>query len=189
MCRTRHLTFDTLDVRLGATRFRALAHAPDGWLSPTGGRRSAYAESHWFGNPGSYQVYVLGYNDAGTGHYKMPPPLTIGATANAPHVMGGRLRPETGSRPSWDPLPVWLQPAHDKTTVNTLTVLGPVGDVTIQGWPGVDGDVVRLLRQAFTNREIRQRRRAHRKAMRRAPAPAPELADDPDPAVPERSDD
>ncbi len=171
------------------TRFGALAHAPDGWLSRTGARRFAYAESHWFGNPGGYQVYVLGYNDAGTGHYEMPPPLTIGAAANAPQVSGGRLCPETGSRPSWDQLPGWLQPPRDKTTVNTLTVLGPGGDVAItQGWPGVDGDLVRLLRQAFTNREIRQRRRAHRRAMRRAPAPAPELADDLDP-VPERSDD
>ena len=111
-------------------RFGDLANSPDGWLSRVGARRFAYAKSHYFGNPGSYQVYVLAFNDIGTGDCRPPPPFADPADPRS--WSGGRLRPDAGSRPTFEePLPAWLQSARDRTTVNTLTVLGPDGDVAI----------------------------------------------------------
>lgn len=181
---TGHLMFDRLDIQLGAARFGDLGHQPDGWLSRTLARRFAYAESHYFGNPGSYQVYVLGYNDIGIGHYQLPPSFKVPDLSDPRHWSGGRLSPETGSRPDWEPLPEWLQPARDQTTVNTLTVLGLGGDVTtIQAWPGVDGDTVRLLRQALDTPAARRLRRKTRKQMERAMERAPDVADQADPVL------
>jgi hypothetical protein len=184
--RSGHLMFDQLDIQLGAARFGDVDHPPDGWQSLTGARRSSYAESHYFGNPGSYQVYVLAYNDIGTGSYVTPPPFDVPDLLNPRHWTDGRLCPETGSQPNWDPLcgleplPAWLRRARDQTTVNTLTVLAPMGDVAIiQRWPGVAGETVRLLRRATETRRTRRLGRKVRKAVRRpiAPDPAAEPCD------------
>jgi hypothetical protein len=125
-------------------------------------------------------VYVLAYNDIGAGRYVIPPSFYIPDPLSPRHWTGGRLCPETGSQPNWDPLrglaalPAWLQGARDRTTVNTLTVLGPNGDpAIIQRWPGVEGDTVRLLRQATETRQTRRRSRQVRRETQRPVAPEP----------------
>ncbi len=131
----------------------------------TGGTRagapgaSGYAESHWFGNPGNYQALVLSYNDAGTGHFEPPhdPGLITEHSA-------GRLQAERDYKPEpFTEIPDWLRPARNKTTVNTLTVLGAWTPNYLAAITGVNGDQVRVLRDPRTARKQRKRlRRLHR---------------------------
>ncbi|MFB9457412.1 ETEC_3214 domain-containing protein [Streptomyces antimycoticus] len=52
-------------VRLGRTRLSALPPHFDRPWAMVGARRFSYAEEHFFGNPGGYQTWVVGVNDAG----------------------------------------------------------------------------------------------------------------------------
>jgi hypothetical protein len=168
--RTRHLTNEQIDLRLGSARFSDLRHDPDGWVSRTGARRFAYAESHWFGNPGNYQPFVLSYNDAGAGHYEIP------HHGGPVEHSGGRLRAENDYRPApFEPLPSWLEPARGQTTVNTLTVIGAGAPRCLVRIAGVNADEVRTLRDSRTARRNRARlRRIQRDLRRKADNPGSE---------------
>jgi hypothetical protein len=154
-----------LPVRLGLTPFSDVRHDPDGWMSRTGARRFAYAESHWFGNPGNYQPFVLSYNDAGTGHYHIP--RHEGPVEHS----GGRLRAEDDYCPApFEPLPGWLQSARGRTTVNTLTVIGAGAPRCLAGIAGVNADEVRTLRDRRAARGNRRLRGIQREIRREAAA-------------------
>ncbi len=60
--RTRYLTFDLLDIRLGATRLADVDHTPDGWLS-----RDGRPQIRLRGEPLIRQPRQL------CGHYEIPP--------------------------------------------------------------------------------------------------------------------
>jgi hypothetical protein len=167
--RTRHLTFDQLDLRLGSSRIGSLDHHPDGWQSLIGARRCRYAESHWFGNPGCYEVFIVGLNDAGAGHFERP--------ADYRPLVAGRLDREQGYKPtSFDPLPASLRAQRDLTTANTLTILGPAAAAELADLAPVDQDRVRLLRD---ERTARRNRRWLRRLMRDAARQLPTLPTDP----------
>jgi len=133
--RIRRLIFGSLDIRPGAARFGDVSDSHDGWRSVTGARRFAYAESHYFGNPGAYQAYVLAFNDAtGIGRYDAVP-RRPGAALRRTAERRKRIQSAV-----LEPLPGWLQPARDQTTVNTLTVLGAGTQpnlATLQAWTAI----------------------------------------------------
>jgi hypothetical protein len=169
--RTRHLTFEQIDLRLGTSRFAVVRGPVDGWSSRRGARRFGYAESHWFGNPGCYQAFILSYNDAGTGHFE--PPEEPGPTVEH---SGGRLRGEREYQPeAFIEIPDWLRPARAMTTVNTITVLGSRTPCYLAAITGVNGDQVRVLRESRSARKQRRWLRQHQRVLAGArPAPPDE---------------
>jgi hypothetical protein len=61
----RGRAYPKLEVRLGRTRFSEIEARPIKIESRLGNRRSGYNEIYYFGNPGYYQHFVCGVNDAG----------------------------------------------------------------------------------------------------------------------------
>jgi len=60
-------------LRLGRFSFSQVPEwDPDGIIGWLGARRFGYTESFYFGNPGHYQRYVIGFTDAGTVYGPMP---------------------------------------------------------------------------------------------------------------------
>lgn len=57
-------------LKLGNTTFASLqsqlAWPPSGVAARVGARRAVWSEAYYAGNPGYYQTYVMGFNDAGT---------------------------------------------------------------------------------------------------------------------------
>jgi hypothetical protein len=85
----------------------------------------------------------------------------------------GRLRAEREYKPEpFTKIPDWLRPARDKTTVNTLTVLGAWAPNYLAAITGVDGDQVRVLRDPRTARKQRKRMRRFRREIDRERAAA-----------------
>jgi hypothetical protein len=152
---TRHLSLGCLHIRLGATRFKDVSASVDGWRTVIAARRAGYAESHWFGNSGGYQAYVLAFNDAGIGHYEPPPPFSPG-----PHN-SGRFSFEESYQ--GEPVPEWLKPARDGTTINTFSVLGAGASRRLATVSGVDGDYIRVLRDPRNDRQARREWERHKK--------------------------
>lgn len=63
-------------LKLGKFTFSEIPEwSPSGITGHVGARRYSYAETYYFGNPGHYQTYVLGFTDAGVA-YKFTNPLT-----------------------------------------------------------------------------------------------------------------
>jgi hypothetical protein len=153
------LTFYQLHVRLGHSRFsdvRTWAE-PDGRSLNIAARRREYSESYWFGNPGNYQRYVLSHNEAGTGKSD----FSIQMAGGPDWCQDGFLRFDDSppvSPPAFDPEAPYARQFRAGTTVNTLTVLGPLMPPTGLVAPrGPDADHVRVLVP-----DVRERRRLRR---------------------------
>jgi hypothetical protein len=160
--RTRELTGNMLDIRLGHTRFSNIAHNPDGYRITRGANRFTHAESHYFGNPGNYQTYALAHNDAGTGAFRITASDPIAGNWTA-----GRLRHEADADPSWEQLPEWVQQAREHTTINTVLISKNTGAAQAKGlsmgWIGADHGTVRVLPTPQRRKQLRK----HRKLMRK----------------------
>lgn len=161
--RTHNLTGNMLDIRLGRAHFSDVPHDPDGYRITRGANRHGHAESHYYGNPGNYQTYVLAHNDAGSGpfHITADDPL-------AGNWAAGRLSQEPDARPSWeDQPPLWVQQAREHTAINTLLIAAPTGGdqpkALTLGWIGADYGTVRVLPTPQQRKQLRQ----HRKIMRK----------------------
>lgn len=160
--RTRELTGNNLDIRLGHTRFSSIAYKPDGYRIWWGANRSLHAESYYFGNPGNYQIYVVARNDAGIGQSsvvsddptagtwengRLRTGLTPPAAAMAAPPRRGRKRPDT--RASWEPPPPWVQDTRARNAINTILVSRNAGAEQPKalsiGFIGADYGVVRVL--------------------------------------------
>ncbi len=120
-------------VRLGSTRFSELGEMgiTDGTItSGFGNRRVLYKEEYYLGNPGLYQKYIFGINDAGL--------LSLGVDVTSFN---------DGIERADDPR---LQAHRSGTTINTYAVGAPFFDASsmqLERWIGADHDQVRLLNQ------------------------------------------
>jgi hypothetical protein len=157
------LTSGQLNAKLGRTSFSSVQTPlqPLGRSRRVGAHNFEYAEAYWFGNPGNYQWYVFSYNDVGTGHFDM----TIGEHGTAT-FQDGILRPSNVTFPESDFQAEAEARFRAKTTINTLTVLGPgradrqhqwLGLTSLAEPRGPDSNHVRVLLPGA--RERRQRRR------------------------------
>ncbi|MBO0822737.1 MAG: hypothetical protein J2P27_02630 [Actinobacteria bacterium] len=167
----RDLTNYQLAARLGRTSFAAVDAqvGPQGRSFRIGAHNYEYAEAYWFGNPGGYQWYVLSRNDAssaGTMHWP------TGDHALLSFQEGVLLSDDEGgpsSSPQLDELSVF----RARTTINTLTVLGPwrahgdrlLGRTSLAEPRGPDSNQVRVL--VPDARERRKRRRMVQKLSRK----------------------
>jgi hypothetical protein len=168
--KTIDLTFDQLDIRLVSTSFRDVRRRsePRGVRVTIGARRFAYAEVHYFGNPGGYQYFVLARNDAGVGKLDMSDLLSAGVLAWS----DGFLEIPGSAGTPFDGTALWALRFLSRSQVNTLLVLGPDGPMDLlERWLGVDLDHVRLLRPSARERR-RARRRTH-KVLPAGPKPPP----------------
>ncbi|HEX9358254.1 MAG TPA: ETEC_3214 domain-containing protein [Streptosporangiaceae bacterium] len=165
------LTSGHLVAKLGRTTFSGLQAQldPQGHSFRSGAHNFEYAEAYWFGNPGNYQWYVLSYNDAGTGRFDV---------ADYRHLpwrfQNGILRSGSATTPEFDPHSNDATRFRAKTTINTLTILGPtgylpeeesLGGTSLAEPRGPDSSHVRVL--VPDARERRQRRRRVRRWNRR----------------------
>lgn len=163
--RTRDLTFRGLDVRLGQSRFSDLRTwvSPDGRSLRIGAHNHEYAESYWFGNPGNYQRYVISANEIGSGGFGFsierhgPSFVRSGVLEiGDPHPRDGR---------DFDPDAAYALQFRAETTINTLTILGPLRQPADLVEPrGPASNHVRVLLPG--RREQRQIRRRAKKLMR-----------------------
>jgi hypothetical protein len=159
-----------LKVRLGHSSFadiRAVAE-PQGRNLRIGAHNREYAEAYWFGNPGNYQWFVLSHNDAGTGAFD----FSIERMRRG-QVREGVLRfsDPPVELPPFEADAPYAQHFRSHTTINTLTVLGPLrrpGGLVEPRGPG--SNQVRVLTPSARQRwRIRRRiRRLTRKAYREA---------------------
>lgn len=160
--RTSDLTLHHLDIKLGRNRFADIRTSfgdPNGYSLRVGAHNFEYSESYYFGNPGNYQHYVLSYNDCGTG-------LFDASTGGGPTwCQEGVLKlkgPPRQDHPVFDPKANYAAEFRRKTTVNTLTILGPWRQRVDLAEPrGPDSSHVRVLLP-----DARERRRRHRMVRR-----------------------
>ncbi|WP_405058612.1 hypothetical protein OG474_38610 [Kribbella sp. NBC_01505] len=128
------LTVGNLPIRLGRSTFSDIdprGTAPDSAYAE-GNRRVGYVQSYYFGNPGHYQAYVVGYNIIGAGGVSAGYSDAREADAAAQAV------------------------AMAGTTVNTLVVYGPqtAPPAPLDAFVGVEGDHIRLRLGRGTNLRI-----------------------------------
>jgi hypothetical protein len=147
---TSHLTFDTLDIRIGATHFTDVHQDRDGWSLVIGYPQWRYSESFSPSDFQLHQLYILAYNDAGAGWRQLP-------GADTPDIRDpiseGRLSTAREYQPSrHEPLPRWLAPARDRTTINTLTVIGAAARADLVEVSAVDNARVGALRDPLSER-------------------------------------
>jgi hypothetical protein len=157
------LTLGKLTAKLGRTSFSG-THSQieqQGRSLRIGAHNFEYAEAYWFGNPGNYQWYVVSHNDAGTGDFD----FTVGGRGQFP-FQDGILKSENMDCPEFDFQSEEAAQFRAKTTINTLTVLGPwrtdfqAGEsvwTSLAEPRGPDSNQVRVL--VPDARERRQRRR------------------------------
>lgn len=154
--RTRDLTFGQLDIRLGHDRFDALNHQPTATRLVRAARRYHYAESHWYGNPGGYQTYVLAAIDSGIGWHRAAHAQPAGRAwaTKGFQTTSGPILPVENEVP--EDLAVWRRGLR----VDTLRVIGPthLSGTLVSEWPGADLDQVRLLRPAGLRGVVNRRR-------------------------------
>jgi hypothetical protein len=119
-------------AQLGKTRFISLDEkfgcGPSSVFYTIGARRFSYYETWYFGNPGNYQTFIFGFNDAGYGDFFCPglPIVKQGdISAGDPDVIQFRRR----------------------TIMNTYGVTAPLApdDILNTFWVGADLDRVRVL--------------------------------------------
>jgi hypothetical protein len=122
-------------------------HSMQGRRLVLAARRFGYIEQHYFGNPGSYQNYFVGFNDAGIGG---PPTVellhrlrlfdyTEGIFKASPLVQQTALDSEGEKL-----LAGW----REQVIANTIGIAGHDSDMTVVVYPsfvGVDQDHVRVL--------------------------------------------
>lgn len=142
---TKDLTLGNLDLRLGDAYFHDIRSeiSPQGRSLSIGARRFEYAEAYYFGNPGNYQHFVVSYNDAGVGTFHTPP-LDVARTFQEGALAPGNEQ-ASGMSDTLGDAPFILD-LRARTTINTLTILGPHSDLEDLAAPrGADYDQVRLL--------------------------------------------
>ncbi len=123
-----HLTFDQMRVQLGRSM---LTDAPLRGSSEIaiGARRLSVKDTHYFGNSGAHQTYILAHNDAGVGEILLAGSTDIASANNSVY------QADSGAL------------VRHRTVANTLIVRGPQeGDSLSESWEGVDKDFVRTLR-------------------------------------------
>lgn len=136
---------DSLEVRLGRTRFGELSAKPVGIAGSVGARRFGYSEIYYFGNPGHYQTFAYSINDAGF-HPK--------STTSIVRVLVKRGGLSIGQTQGGTPLDeaaveAYLREpevdqARRESIFNTLTVSAPMAGLDAgNGWLGADLDLVR----------------------------------------------
>jgi hypothetical protein len=181
----RDLTFYQLDARLGRSSFSDIRTwaGPDGRSLSIAARRREYSESYWFGNPGNYQRHVLNHNDAGIGKFD----FNIEMLGGPAWCQDGFLRFDEAppaAPPAFDPEAPYAQRFRAGTTINTLTVLGPLMPSTGLVAPrGPDADHVRVL--VPDARERRRLRRRVPQGNRQVEREVKQQAETDDPATPE----
>jgi hypothetical protein len=164
--RIHDLTLNHLSIKLGHNRFSEIqvpSIEPEGYSLRVGAHNFEYSEAYYFGNPGNYQHFVLSHNDSGTGIFDTsagggPRWCEIGV-----HRFGDPPRPD---HPAFDPKASYAAEFRAKTTINTLTILGPWRDLSDLAEPrGADSTQVRVLVADASER--RRRRRLMRQWNRR----------------------
>jgi hypothetical protein len=141
-----------------------------------GAHNHEYSEAYHFGNPGNYQYYVLSYNDIGTGTFDT-------TTGGGPSwCQEGVLRfsdPPRPDHPVFDPQAGYAADFRAKTTINTLTILGPVRVAPDLAEPrGPNSSHVRVLLPDARERRRRYRliRRWNRRTLRDVKRRRPEAS-------------
>ena len=133
-------------VELGKTHFEnAFDSSPEKVLSYMGANRFSYAEYYYFGNPGNYQTYILGYNQAG---YLGS---SVDKLVDVPWIFDEDLpetKPDEASTGKYDSRVIAFRRA---ATVNTYAVTSPFLDnfngsgILKNFFPGPDYGQVRIL--------------------------------------------
>ncbi len=165
--RTRDLTWGHLPVRLGHSRFADMQSgiSPRGRSLRIGAHNHEYAEAYWFGNPGNYQYYVISSNEIGTGEFG----YSISREGPSGHCSGTLARDNAlQAQSAFDPDAYYAQRFRAETTINTLTVLGPLRNPAELAEPrGPDSNHVRVLVPGRRERQqIRRRlRRINREVL------------------------
>lgn len=131
---TSRLTVGNLRLRLGRSTFSHIdphGTVPDSAYAE-GNRRVGYAQLYYFGNPGHYQGYVVGYNIIGAGD------ISAGYSDAREADAVGQAAAMAG------------------TTVNTLVVYGPQSapQSPPDAFVGVEGDQIRLRVGRGTNLRV-----------------------------------
>jgi hypothetical protein len=117
-------------IKLGKSTF---SEVDDLWkhdakiTSGLGNRRMCYREEHYFGNPGLYQTYIFGMNDAGYIDSGDPSILNMGITKTS------------------DPR---VEEFRKTAVINTYTIIAPFvnpDELEITTWLGPDLDQVRII--------------------------------------------
>lgn len=174
---TRDLTMNHLAVKLGRDHFADIRQSfgePRGYSLRVGAHNHEYSEAYYFGNPGNYQYYTLSYNDIGTGTFDT-------TTGGGPSwCQEGVLKfngPPRSEHPVFDPHASYAAEFRAKTTINTLTILGPTRVIPDLAEPrGPSSNHVRVLLPEARERRRRCRlirrwnRRVLRDVKRRRPA-------------------
>jgi hypothetical protein len=142
--RVRDLTFGRTDLRLGRSRFWNLTEEEGGQLRGIAARGSTYTEAYEFGDLAANQVYLFAYNDCGIGDFDRQAlqdsdlmNLAVGVFAH--DSVAGQVQ-----------LIERLRSFRTSTTVNTLTVIGAIGEHSLATMLpyGVDLQHVRVFRPA-----------------------------------------
>lgn len=140
-----------LRVRLGRSHFASIGDLvePQGRNLRIGAHDHEYAEAYWFGNPGSYQWFVLSHNDAGTGDFDHPiQQERPGMAQDGVLAFGPRVQV-----PPFDAAAGYARRFRERTTINTMTVLGPLRQPALLAEPrGPDSNQVRVLVPALRQR-------------------------------------
>lgn len=186
------LTFGNLTAKLGRTTFSGARSQvePQGYSLRIGAHNFEYAEAYWFGNPGNYQWYVVSHNDAGTGNFD----FTVSSRV-PPGFQDGVFNSENLGYSEFDFYKEEAAQFRAKTTINTLTVLGPwrtdaqadeAVRMSLAEPRGPDSNQVRVLvpdsrERRHMRRRIRQwNRRSLREAKRQEKKAAVKAKDDAD---------
>lgn len=130
---------DTLEIRLGITRFAELPSRPQWLRGDVGARRSHYDEGYYFGNPGNYQPFAYSLNDAG--YVNDNTLITLSMREHGLAANGDREVQELTGRAD-------VAAARAHTAVNTITVGAPHSELgPDESWLGYgpDRDVVRVV--------------------------------------------
>jgi hypothetical protein len=156
------LTWDNLRIRLGKNTFAdvdAGGFNPEGRSMRVGAHNYEYAESYWFGNPGQYQRYVISHNEIGAGKFRHRMDSDDGPGFFRTGTLACEYQPEPGNEPEFDPEAPYARRFRAGTTINTLTVLRPWGNlVDLAESRGPDSNHVRvLLPQGGERRQLRRR--------------------------------
>lgn len=149
---------------------------PPGWPAEgrslrIGAHNHEYAEAIWAGYLGFYQHYVISSNEAGTGQFDHS--IQVGGPAfSRDGVLD--LGQQLPVRQAFDPDSGYARRFRARTTINTLTVLGPAGHVSCLAEPrGPDSlQVGVMVPDRRQRRHLRRRIRAANRHAVHEPAEA-----------------
>ena len=170
----RDLTNTQLDVKLGHSRFadiRTSYGEPEGHSLRVGAHNYEYSEAYYFGNPGNYQHYVLSFNDIGAGNFDASAGGGPQWCQDGVLLSKGSPNSDDPGIPIFDPKASYAERFRSRTTINTLTILGPWRKPSNLAEPrGPDSHHVRVLLADPRERRRRQRlvRRRNRTVLREA---------------------